>query len=50
MIELVEILITVTCVVSLLFVGVEIGRVFGSFENFVLFLLEKLKDRLENKK
>lgn len=40
--ERVEIVIVVCSVIGLVFCGVFIGREFGTFENFVLYLLRSV--------
>jgi len=43
---IIEIIIGFTCVIGYLWVGIYIGRTFGTFEKFVLTILEKLKERI----
>ena len=48
--ELSEILIIMVSVIGLIRVSVFIGNKFGSFENFVLAILSKIRNRLNQLK
>ena len=42
-----EITVGVTSTIGLLYCGIVIGRKFGTFENFVLKMLDRLKEKIE---
>jgi len=45
-IDIIEVIITILCVLGLLWEGIWIGRNFGTFENFVLKVLEHMKNKM----
>jgi len=46
---IIEIIISVTCVIGYLWVGIYIGRTFGTFDKFVLAILDKLQEKMGGK-
>lgn len=44
--QIIEIIIGTFSVIGLLYIGIIIGREFGTFENFILKFLESIKSRM----
>jgi len=44
--KIVEIIIVIISVIGLVWCGIFVGREFGTFEKFILALLNKLKEKL----